>query len=149
VAPRAPLVDRVQAEPQHGPDDGGQSREEKRVQDDRDLPDRVGRVVVADAWIRQATKETPGTSARPHQHRDRKDSQRQPPRSGDGLDTPHVDEEARFRRQARAGFATAPTTFAVAGVVAVRGYPSTAAGLVWLGGGSLLLGLIYVIMYRV
>jgi hypothetical protein len=65
------------------------------------------------------------------------------------LDTPHVDEDARFRRAGSRCVLHCTDDVAVAGVVAVLGYQSAAAGLAWLGGGSLLLGLIYVIMYRV
>jgi hypothetical protein len=65
------------------------------------------------------------------------------------LDTTGIGDEERFRPQARAAFLSAVATFAVAGFLALLGYSGTAAGLTWLGGGSLLLGVIYVIMYRV
>jgi hypothetical protein len=65
------------------------------------------------------------------------------------LDAPHVDEDERFRCKARAAFVTALATFAVAGSVAVVDSPSAATGLAWLAGGSLLLGVIYSVMYRV
>jgi hypothetical protein len=59
------------------------------------------------------------------------------------------DDEQRFRPQARAAFSAAMAMLAAAGFLALLGQTSTAAGLTWLGGGSLLVGVIYLIMYRV
>jgi membrane-bound ClpP family serine protease len=68
---------------------------------------------------------------------------------GASLDTTDADDAERFRPQARAAFCTALTTFAVAGILAILGFASFAAGLAWIGGASLLLSVIYLIMYRV
>lgn len=64
------------------------------------------------------------------------------------MHTTDADDEERFRPQARAAFSAALTVFAVAGVLTVLGFTSFAVGLAWIGGGSLLLGIVYLIMYR-
>lgn len=65
------------------------------------------------------------------------------------MDTTDADDEQRFRPQARAAFSTALTVFAVVGVLTITSFTSFAAGLAWIGGGSFLLGVVYLIMYRV
>lgn len=65
------------------------------------------------------------------------------------MDTTDADDDQRFRSEARLAFFTALATFAIAGSLALLGYPTSAAGLTWFGGGSLLLSAVYFIMYRV